>query len=77
MKNNQARSLFRPFAAAVALLMWVAALLFGFQAIVCRDLKQVAGSVVACLLALLFTFVAFKGEAPRWLYFIFTWGERP
>jgi hypothetical protein len=77
MKNNQARLLFRILAAPVAGLAWLVALLLLFQAIAAGDFKRIVGGLLVCLLALLFTFVAVKGDVPRWLYFIFTWGERP
>jgi len=77
MKDNQARSLFRVLAAPVAVLTLRAALLLGFRAIASGDFRQAVGALIVCLLALLFTLVAFKGQVPRWLYFVFTWGERP
>jgi len=77
MRSNQARFVFRILAGPVAALMWLAALLFGLQAIARGDFKQTVGCLVVCLLASLFTFAIFKGRAPRWLYFIFTWGQRP
>jgi len=77
IRNDQARFFFRILAGPVAVLMWLAALLLGFQAIARRDVEQTVVSLVVCLLALLFTFVILKGRAPRWLYFILTWGERP
>ena len=77
MKSNQARSLFRILAAVAAAVMAFATLLIGFGAIARGDVQRVAGSLVTGLLAMLFTFVPFKGEAPRWLYVMFTWGERP
>jgi hypothetical protein len=76
MKNSQARFVFRILAAPVAVLTWLAAVAFGFYA-VAGDFKHLIGSLVVCLLASLFTLVAFRGEAPRWLYSMFTWGERP
>jgi hypothetical protein len=77
MKNSQARLVFRIVAAPVAVLTWVSAVALGFHALTSGDFKQLAGSLVVCLLASLFTLVAFRGEAPRWLYVVFMWGERP
>src|SRR5437870_9677387 len=58
MKNNQARLLFRIPAAPVAVLACLAALVLGFQAIASGDFKRIAGVLLVCLLALLFTLVA-------------------
>lgn len=77
MRNNRARFSFRILAAPVALLPWLAALLVGFEALARGDFKHAVASGLVCLLALLFTFVAFRGHGPPWLYFIFTWGQRP
>jgi hypothetical protein len=77
MRNDQARFGFRLLAGPVAVLSWLTALVFGFQAILSGNFKHVLGTLFVCLLALLFTLVAFKGRASRWLYFIFTWGHRP
>ena len=77
MRSSQARFVFRILAAPVAVLLWLEALLFALQAIARGDFKQTVVSLLVCLLALLFTVVVFKGQAPRWLYLIFTWGQRP
>jgi arginine exporter protein ArgO len=77
MRNSQARFVFRVLAAPVAALTWFGAVAVGFHAVASGDFKQLVGALVGCLLASLFTLVAFRGEAPRWLYAMFTWGERP
>jgi arginine exporter protein ArgO len=77
LRNNQARFVFRILAVPVALLIWFVALVFGFQGLASGDFKQVAASFIGCLLAVMFTWAAFRGQAPRWLYLIFTWGGRP
>jgi hypothetical protein len=77
MRNNQARFLFRMLAAPVAALTWLEALLLLFRAMATGDVERIVGCLVVCLLALLFTFVAIRGDVPRWLYWVFTWGGRP
>ncbi|PYN72179.1 MAG: hypothetical protein DMD96_35075 [Candidatus Rokuibacteriota bacterium] len=77
MTSNQARFFFRILAVPVAALFWLGAVLFALQAITHGDFKQAVVSLHVCLLALLFTFVICKDQAPRWLHHIFTWGQRP
>ncbi len=77
MTNNQARFFLRILATPLSVLAWLAALLLALQAIAGGDFKQATVSLLVSLLALFFTFVTFKGQVLRWLYFIFTWGQRP